>query len=54
MKTKIIYFLTISAVVTLSFAFVSVHSNKKESKVVGEVVESSNEPAGGFISEDQL
>lgn len=53
MKTKITL-LAISALATLSFTFVSVHS-KKEDKIKSVVIERvSNEPVGGFISEDKL
>ena len=53
MKTKIILFLALSAIVTLSFTFASVKTDKK-AKVEPTSQNISSEPVGGFISEDKL
>ncbi|HYF71099.1 MAG TPA: hypothetical protein VD884_23380 [Ohtaekwangia sp.] len=53
MKTKNIVLLAISALMTLSFTFVSVNSSKTEkSSPKSEVAQS--EPLGGFALEDKL
>jgi hypothetical protein len=54
MKSKIIFFLAISAVVTLSFTFSSVSKADKKSKEVATEKQASNAPAGGFASEDKF
>jgi hypothetical protein len=55
MKTKIIFFLAISAVVTLSFTFVSVNANKKQNQTENTGNKNtSEEPIGGFLAEDNL
>lgn len=51
MKTKIIIFLAVSAVVTLSFTFASV---KKSEVKESQARETKSEPAGGFVSEDKF
>lgn len=54
MKTRIIILLAVSAVVTLSFTFKSGNKvNKKAAKQV-EQQKNSNEPLGGFVSEDKF
>jgi hypothetical protein len=53
MKTKIILGLSIAAVITLSFTFVSVNSNKQD-KVKASGKNGTNEPIGGFVSEEKL
>ena len=53
MKTRILLFLAVSAVVTLSFTFASVSTSKNE-KVETTSQTPPNEPVGGFISEDKL
>lgn len=54
MKTKVIIFLAISAVVTLSFTFSSVNNTNKKSKAVVAEKQINNEPTGGFVSEDKF
>jgi hypothetical protein len=56
MKTKAILFLSIAAVLTLSFTFVSVNrfSAKGPENVRHEVSSTSNEQLGGFAMEDKL
>jgi len=54
MKTKIIFFLAITAIITLSFTFASVHKADKKSKEVVAEKQVSNEPIGGFVSEDKF
>lgn len=54
MKTKVIAFLAISAIVTLSFTFASTSKSAKKSTKVVESVRSNNEPAGGFAVEDKF
>lgn len=54
MKTKIIIFLAISAVVTLSFTFSTVNNTSKKSKEAVTEKQVSNEPVGGFVSEDKF
>ena len=53
MKIKIILFLAISALITLSFTFVSINKSK-ETKVEQSVKDTSTEPAGGFVAEDKI
>jgi hypothetical protein len=56
MKAKVIIFLAISAVLTLSFTFAS-HSTKNSGGSKEKVKTSGSyaaAPAGGIISEDQL
>jgi hypothetical protein len=54
MKTKGIIFLAVSAIVTLSFTFGSVNKADKKSKEVVTEKQVTNEPAGGFVSEDKF
>lgn len=54
MKTKAIVLIAISAIVTLSFTFASVNKADKKSKEVVTEQQVSNEPAGGFVSEDKF
>lgn len=54
MKTKIIVFLAVSAIITLSFTFSSVNKADKKSKEVVTEKQVSNEPTGGFASEDKF
>jgi len=54
MKTKVVIFLAVSAIVTLSFTFASVHKADKKSKEVVAEKQVSNEPVGGFVSEDKF
>ena len=51
MKTRIILFLAISAIITLSFSFISV---KKEVKQVETSFKATSEPIGGFVAEDAI
>jgi hypothetical protein len=53
MKTKILLVILITAVVTLSFTFASVHSNNanQELKQV-KYSQEHNEPVGGLASEE--
>jgi hypothetical protein len=54
MKTKVILFLVISAVLTLSFTFASVKNfSEKKSTTVNSTV-TTDAPAGGFLVEDKL
>jgi hypothetical protein len=53
MKTRILLFLAISAILTLSFTFISVNSSKKVN-AIEQTDNTSEEPVGGFISEDKL
>jgi hypothetical protein len=53
MKTRIIIFIAVSGIVTLSFTFTSIKSTKASSEAPAAVI-SSNEPVGGFTSEDKL
>lgn len=54
MKTKAIVLIAITAIVTLSFTFASVSKTDKKSKEVVTEKQVSNEPAGGFVSEDKF
>ena len=54
MKTRIIVLLAIAAVATLSFTFkASTKTNKTIAKQTSEQKQ-SNEPLGGFVSEDKF
>jgi hypothetical protein len=53
MKTRIVLFLAISAIVTLSFTFGSVKADKK-AKAEQSTKDTSTEPVGGFIAEDKI
>ena len=53
MKTKIIIFLAISAIATLSFTFATSDKAVSKSKE-GATKEAGSEPAGGFVSEDKF
>ncbi|MEK6780443.1 MAG: hypothetical protein AABY93_01975 [Bacteroidota bacterium] len=54
MKTKIIVLLAISSIATLSFAFKAGHKvNNKQVKQSAQE-NKSNEPLGGFVSEDKF
>ena len=56
MKTRVILLIALSAIITLSFTFVSV--NKKDKAVATteakSTAKSDSEPIGGFLSEDKL
>jgi hypothetical protein len=55
MKNRTLLFVGISAIITLSFSFISV--NERKAEVEAKVVVSrniSNEPLGGFTSEDRI
>lgn len=56
MKTKAILFLSIAAILTLSFTFVSVNrfSAKDPESVQQNVNSASSEQPGGFAMEDKL
>jgi hypothetical protein len=54
MKTRIILFLAVSAVATLSFTFVSVNVNKHAQTENAVDKNTSDEPIGGFLAEDNL
>ena len=53
MKTRTILFLAISAIITLSFTFVSINTDKKV-KVEQTQKNSAAEPVGGFMAEDKI
>ena len=53
MKTKIIVLLVISAVATLSFTFKAANKVNKTAKQNSQQKQ-SNEPLGGFVSEDKF
>ncbi|MBL7856914.1 MAG: hypothetical protein JNM57_04430 [Cyclobacteriaceae bacterium] len=52
--TKILFFIAVSAIVTLSFTFSA--STKQNKAIVAEksAVNDTNEPLGGFVSEDKF
>ncbi len=54
MKTRIIILLAISAVATLSFTFKT--GNKAPKKAINHTAQQkqTNEPLGGFVSEDKF
>jgi hypothetical protein len=58
MKTKTLFLVAASALITLSFSLISVNSDSK--KVNSSDVDSSksesttSEPVGGFVSEDKI
>lgn len=52
MKTRIIILLAASAIVTLSFTFVSVKRNTPVKEVPAQTSVVENEPVGGFVAED--
>lgn len=56
MKTKAIVLFAVAVVVTLSFTLITVHNQDSENReaVQTSVFQSTNEPAGGFGSEDKL
>lgn len=54
MKTKILLFLILSAIVTLSFQVVSVNSVSKKHSNEATPIQSGQEPVGGLASEDKL
>jgi hypothetical protein len=56
MKIKVIILLAFAAIITLSFSFASSTPDQKVSteKTSATTNFNSNEPAGGFISEDKL
>ncbi|HEY8936629.1 MAG TPA: hypothetical protein VIM65_15480 [Cyclobacteriaceae bacterium] len=54
MKTRIILFLAISALITLSFSFVSVKQNAKVEEKTQKQFVQNDEPIGGLMSEDKL
>jgi hypothetical protein len=53
MKTRIILFLAISAVTTLSFTFVSLN-NAKQVKAEKSVKNAISEPTSGLMGEDKI
>jgi hypothetical protein len=55
MKTRLLIFIGVSAIATLSFTFASV-STKQEAKQepATSAKAHDSEPAGGFLSEDKL
>jgi hypothetical protein len=53
MKSRIILFVIVSAITTLSFTFVSMKNDKK-GKAETAVKDSSTEPVGGFMAEDNI
>ncbi len=54
MKTKVVIFLAVSAILTLSFTFSSVNKADKKAKEVVAEKQVNNEPVGGFVSEDKF
>ena len=52
MKTKVIILIALTAIATLSFTFAKV--KKGESKETQATHTPSNEPVGGFASEDKI
>jgi len=52
MKTKAIFFLLVSAILTLSFTYTSISSTNGKEKTTAKT--NTKEPVGGFISEDKL
>jgi hypothetical protein len=52
MKTKALILVAVTAVVTLSFTFVSTSQNQENT--VEKTKESYGEPIGGFTSEEKL
>jgi hypothetical protein len=54
MKTRVIIFLAITAVITLSFTFITVKSQKASSSVQIQSAKSQTSPVGGFAMEDAL
>lgn len=53
MKTRVILFLAVSALTTLSFTFVS-FNNDKEVKGQKVQVNAISAPMGGFMAEDKI
>jgi hypothetical protein len=53
MKTKVILFLAISAITTLSFTFASIGTNKRP-QVEGATKATSITPIGGVMAEDKI
>lgn len=54
MKTKIILFIVISAIATISFSFSSTNKTKKILLEQPNLEIKSTEPIGGFVSEDKF
>ena len=54
MKTRIIVLLAISAVATLSFTFKAATKGNKTTTKQSSQQKQSNEPLGGFVSEDKF
>jgi hypothetical protein len=54
MKIRIILFLAVSAVVTLSFTFSSIHHTTKKSNASQHGKTNSTEPIGGFVAEEKI
>jgi hypothetical protein len=54
MKTRILVLLAITAIVTLSFTFVTVRANKTEAKPETTSVAAETAPIGGFAMEEAL
>jgi hypothetical protein len=53
MKTRVILFLAVSAITTLSFTFASIGSHEKPTTKPS-VNASATEPVGGFMAEDKI
>jgi hypothetical protein len=53
MKTRIILFLAISAISTLSFTFISIN-NKDKKPTEQSNTNAVNAPIGGFMAEDKI
>lgn len=54
MKSKVTILLIISAIVTLSFTFSSLEKDTNKAQNTTSKKEVSDEPAGGFVSEDKF
>jgi hypothetical protein len=53
MKTRVIIFLTVSAIATLSFTFVSISTQEKNNNE-NAVKSTQAEPVGGLVSAEKL
>lgn len=54
MKTRIIFFLAISAITTLSFTFASSVNTTSKAEAEQNTKDISSEPVGGFMAEDKI
>ena len=52
MKTRILLFLAVAAVLTLSFTFITVTKSKPNTEVASSSIQSA--PIGGFVLEDEI